>query len=647
MKYSHVSAFYKIAPFVLLLFILQGCDSTPASLSDLVAETSSAAEADKSSNNRTKTNNTGSKLTSLKDSQAIDDSTTKKLPQRIALMPFLAPDDVSEDIKSMLRDSVFSHLSSTNYLFVRPQEVDQRTMLLEQQDALSHADAPLLTSLLDADAILLGTVIGSDVTYVGVAAQIYYKVEMSLVDNTGEVIWTQVFSERSIEGGISADPFSMLYNLAVTAMHVGQENLFAVADKIGRQVATSIPQPEGVFTLRNLFIESVIHDGASKALKYGDTLKVGVKAPPNLTVNVSIDSINEMFNAKETEAGSYFSDIPINSKWNGKDLLLTAYVVDKLGNRARKISTLGLLQFDNKAPVAITEVSANLQQNNLNLSWNKQEHGLTYQIYEISNNSRNLLAETTANKLNIDKAHTAFTSYQYAIVATDKAGNKSPELTINSQYLPNNALKQTAILNKAKLPNVIEDDTRLVKKFSPYLVDSQTLVNENANLFIEPGVVIEFSHAGKLHVQGSLTSFGLEPIIFRTMNGKSSDQTFITLDSSQHVELNGFKVKHAGIAIEVLKGKPLLGNCELADSKYTALSLLNTANVKLDNCLINGSNTSAIVVANNARLIMKNSQLSNNFPFHIQNSSTYSVDARQNQWQPAADVMTILGNVQY
>lgn len=641
----NMSSLLKIVLSILVMSVLQGCDST-SMLSDDSSPNKAASVASKDRTSLVTSHTETEGAIQGEQTQTNADSESK-LPQRIALMPFTSLDDVSDDVKTMLRESVFSHLSSTNYLFVRPQEIDQRTILLDNIDSVTYADAPLLTGLLDADAILIGTIVSSDVTYVGVAAQIYYKVQMSLVDSNGSVIWTDVFSERSIEGGISADPFSMLYSLAVTAMHVGQENLFAVADKIGRQVATSIPQPEGIFTLRNLFIESVIHDGVNKTLNYGDTLKVGIKAPANLTVNVSIDSINELFNTKETELGTYFADIPVNSKWNGKDLMLTAYVVDKLGNRARKISTLGLLNFDNKAPLELKDLSANLRANELEIKWSKQENGLNYLVYEVLNSTPTLLAETQTTSLSVNKEHQAFSTYQYAVVAVDKAGNKSPISTINTQFLPTNVLKQTAILTKAKLPNVIQADTRLVKQYSPYLIDNTTLVKDNAILFIEPGVVLEFSQTGKLHIQGSLNTFGLAPIQFVSMNGKTNDQTFITLDSDRHIELNGFTIQNAGIAIEALKGKPLVSNCELIDSKYTALSLLNTANMKLDGCKINGSNTSAIVVANNARLTIKNSELLNNFPFHIQNSSTYSVDARQNQWQPAADVMTILGNVQY
>jgi hypothetical protein len=124
-------------------------------------------------------------------------------------------------------------------------------------------------------------------------------------------------------------------------------------------------------------------------------------------------------------------------------------------------------------------------------------------------------------------------------------------------------------------------------------------------------------------------------------------QTFLTLDSSEHVDLNGIEIVGAGIAIEVLKGKPQISHCMIAKSQYSALVLANMASVKLKQCTIDGSNTSAVVVKGQARLNISDSVFKNNMPFHIQSSSVFEVEAQSNQWSPEASPMTILGNVRY
>lgn len=571
-----------------------------------------------------------------------------KLPQRIAVLPFVSEQDTKENIKTMLRDSVYSHLSSTNYLFVRPQRVAQSLELLNLSSASDYqANAARISKALDADALLLGEILSADVIYAGVAAQVYYEVQVSLVSKTGKLIWQDTFSERSLEGGVSADPFSMLYSLAITAMHVGEENLFAVSDKIGRQVAKAIPQPDGAFETNSLFIGSVIHNATNDILTYGDELKIGIEAPSGLNVSATIESIDEVINLIEVTEGKYMAELPVSNQWNGKDLMLTGFAIDSTGNRARKISTVGLLTIDNSAPEPINAVEAILTQSSATFSWQANEPDLTYTLFDKVNGTRQELAKTKETKVTIARPHQAFQRYQFEIIATDLAGNTSDINTLSAVYLPNNAMRAASPLTLAKIPATISSDLALYKAYSPYILDVNSTVQPGASLFIEPGVTIQFTQGATLEVQGSLYTFGGEAISFEAMNKQLNDQTFIKLNSNSHIELNGFVVDSAGIGVEILQGRPMLNNCQILKSKYSALSIKGVANVSIENCIVNGSNTSALVVAQNARLKIRNSKFLNNMPFHIQNSSTYTVDARFNQWQPAADMISILGKVDY
>jgi hypothetical protein len=170
---------------------------------------------------------------------------------------------------------------------------------------------------------------------------------------------------------------------------------------------------------------------------------------------------------------------------------------------------------------------------------------------------------------------------------------------------------------------------------------------QGSSLYIEPGTIIEYANQGNLQIMGSLYLFGQDPVLFRPISQGLTAQTFLTLNSSEHVQLQGFQIKGAGIAIDVLKGKPLISDCLLENSQYSALVLSNMASVLLDNCHINGSNTSALVVKDQSRIKVTNSKFSNNMPFHIQSSSVFSIEAKSNQWSPEASPMSILGNVRY
>lgn len=633
---------------------LLSCSSTEtqteqASLNDaneVVVNDNTQAIPEEGNKKNTVTNRTKGVVT-----QTNNDSTKNedkpRLPQLLALMPLTSSSNVDQENLEMMRESIFNHLSSTNFLFVRTNEVDQRIQLLNQKGGFSAQDAEFLTGLLDVDGILLAEIVSSDITYVGVASHIYFKVDIKMVNEKGAIIWQDTFAERSLEGGVGADPFTLLYSLAVTALHAGKENVFAVTDKIGRMIATSIPQPEGAFTQHGLYIDSVVHDASNKSLKYGDVIKVGVKAPSNHSVNIAIEGINQLFNTRETSTGAYFVDIPVDKNWDGQDLMMTAYLVDKMGNRARKISSLGLIEFDNTEPQPPSEAYIELAEGEVRIYWEAPEPNLEYLLYSVVNDEKQLINSTRGSRVIMPSNLVPFSQYSYELVAKDKADNQSQPVQLTSLFLPNNAIKQAKVVSTGRLPQFINQDSRLTKANSPYLIDDITTIARNAMIFIEPGVIIEFTRSGSLNILGGVTTFGASPVIFRSLNSNQSDHTFITLNSQRHLELNGFRVTNAGIGIEVLAGKPMISNGEIINSKFSALSIQNQANVAARNIVINGSNTSAIVVANDARLSIKQSQFMNNLPFHIQNSSTYTIDATNNQWEPAADMMSVLGKVKY
>jgi hypothetical protein len=84
---------------------------------------------------------------------------------------------------------------------------------------------------------------------------------------------------------------------------------------------------------------------------------------------------------------------------------------------------------------------------------------------------------------------------------------------------------------------------------------------------------------------------------------------------------------------------------EVIGSRFSAITLANEASVKVQDCLIDGSNTSAVVVSDFAKLAMTGCTFRNNSPFHIQNASGYEVNAIGNTWEPAASSTTLLGKV--
>jgi len=569
-----------------------------------------------------------------------------KLPNSIAILPFTNTTD-QENAPQMLRKTLFGHLATTNYQFAHLQQIDNQLALIDPNQVLSKQDAAMLTDLFNVDALIFGEVISYQTIYAGLVAHINFEVKVSLVSKTGQLIWSDQFSQISTEGSIATTPWSLLYGMVVTAMHLDDENLFAVADKLGRKIADSIPQPKGFKGPSLSFIESVIHGAHGRFLRYGDKLNVGIKGQPNKNASVSIEGINEVFKLIEVEPGVYLADIDIANSWNGKDLLLTGYLTNSLGQVSKAISPAGLINIDNFAPKTVEKITVRINTQTLYLEWQTSEPEASYQIYQVKNSEYKLLAVTEQNQFKLRHNWQAFEDVDIEIIVVDKANNKSKAKRFSNTIYPLAAISDATQIKQPRLPAKLDGQIFLKKRFGPYFVDQSVVLAPGSNLYIEPGTVIEFANQGNVEIMGSLYLFGQEPVLFRPISQGLTAQTFLTLNSSEHIQLQGFHIIGSGIAIDVIKGKPLISDCLLENSQYSALVVSNTSSVTLDNCIISGSNTSALVVKDQSRIKVTNSKFRNNIPFHIQSSSIYSIEAQSNQWSPEASPMSILGNVRY
>jgi hypothetical protein len=568
------------------------------------------------------------------------------LPKSIAILPFL--NDTQEPAASdILRNALYGHIASSNYNFSHLKDIENRLAILDPENPVSPTDASLLTQLLDVDGLLFGKVIQYDTFFIGLYAQITFEVEITFVDKEGNILWQESIEEISREGGISASAWSLLYSLVVTAMHLEDENLLAVADKLGRKIAARIPQPDSYKGPRVSYIQTVLHDGTDKLLMYGDTLSVGMKGDRNKQAMVKIEGIEEMFGLQETEPGVYLADIVINRDWNGQDLMLTGFLSGTNGAVSKSISPVGLLNIDNLAPKVVEIMSTKVDKNTLSFRWNKAEQGLIYSVYQVISGERILLAQTAEDQVTIAHGAGMFSSVNYEIEAQDQTKNISAPKYIQQWIYPFPNLYEAKVFTAIKLPKQIKGDILLKKQHGPFLVENKIVSVPGSNLFIEPGTQINFSNKGNLKIKGSLYTFKGEPIMLSPLADVSTAQTFLTLESDGHLEIQSVVIKQAGIAIEVLSGKATLTDCVITDSEYSAIVVSNSAVLSIDDCLFRGSNTSGVVVTDQARVKITNTGFEKNFPFHLQSSSIYELEAIKNKWNPAPSPMTILGNIRY
>jgi len=548
------------------------------------------------------------------------------IPKVIAIAQ-LSNSTESIEASSVLREILQSHLSNKNFQLVHTKEVD-----------LKNSDNKLtpqqLAQTLGVDAVVIGEVIEYERFYAGIYAHIKLGVDIELISKDGKTLWQKKEVITSRAGGVSTTIWGILLNAALAAQHLEDKNLFAAADELGRSIADEFPEPAGFIGTTLPTIDMVIHDGANKWLKYNDNLTVGIKGQAGLRAVLDIEGIGS-FDLKEQESGVYKTDIIVDKRWNGEQKVITGKLIDNSGQITQMISTTGLVNFDNLKPTNVNQLKVDFATiDEIKLSWasNNQEQ-VKYKILMTSLDSN--LAETTnftkETDIIIKGDFEAFKTLEFTVIALDQADNESAKTVISTKVYPIKLATTTTL--SSTISGSYQGINVLSKDNSPYIVASNTIFTEGSTLIIEPEVKVKFKQGAGITVQGLAYLWGNtkqlpKSIVFESESTQSPAKKFLTLDSSKTIEINGLHLKNSGVAIEIKSGAPRFNYLYSDNAKYSALTIYGQANVKIKNCQLNGSSTSAIVLSGRSRLALNDCNFTNNQPFHIQNSSAFSVIAK-------------------
>jgi len=546
---------------------------------------------------------------------------------KIIAIARLSNSTTSIEASSLLREILQSHLSNKNFQLVHTKEVD-----LKNPD--NNLSPQQLAQTLGVDAVVIGNVIEYERFYAGLYAHIKLGVKIELISKEGKTLWKKKEVITSRAGGISTTPWGILLNAALAAQHLEDKNLFAAADELGRSIANKFPEPGGYIgtTLPN--IEMVIHDGANKWLKYNDNLTVGIKGQAGLRAILDIEGIGS-FDLKEQEPGFYKTDVIVDKRWNAEQKVVIGKLIDNKGQITQMISTTGLVNFDNVKPTGVNLLKVDFATiDEVKLSWksNNQEQ-VEYKVLVSSpeNNLAKTANITKENSIIIPGNFEAFTTLNFSVIALDHAKNESIKAEVSANVFPIK-LANTTILSST-LSGSFHGVNILSKENSPYIVASNTVFTESSTLIIEPEVIVKFKKGTSITVQGLAYLWGntkqrSKNIIFESESALSPAKRLLTINSTKTIEINGLHLKNTGVAIEVKSGSPRFDHLYSDNAKYSALTINGHANVKISNCQLNGSSTSAIVLSGRSRLALEHCKFINNQPFHIQNSSAFPVIAK-------------------
>ena len=574
-----------------------------------------------------------------------------ELPTTIAMLPF---DNMTESdfAYTVVRRTMFNHFSSKNYRMVHWQDVDRRLQLGGYEDAAAvrTASALDLMELLGVDGLIYGNITHYNKTFAGVLAQISVGVELKFVNRNAQTVWEVTDVRRTRAGGVSTSPVGLLMNALVAARHLrGDINLFRTADDLGRDLASEMPEPPALSKKARPRILRVVHSGVGKYLKYGDTLEIGLEGDADRIAAARIEGVG-VVDLDEQEPGQYIGKLIIDKKHQVQNVVVTGLLQDRLGQSASWISPYGLLTIDNQAPAIATGLTANSRDGAVQLSWQGPDdqdvaaYHITYSKTERGDEEESFTSESASHLIqNLQNFQAVYVS----VSAVDKAGNSSPPARIATVAAPDPRFSRAIDLDRV-LPAAISGLNRLTKSGSPYYLKGNSRIALDGVLLVSPGVEIIVSPNVHLSVLGELQMYGDPNNPIKVVDDNSQGfERFLVLQSRQPVQVQGLEINGGGIPIEIITGQPLISNSRFIDSEFNALSIAGTARPIIRDCEISGAKTSGVVVSGQAQPTFTNNRFINNQPFHIQNGSTYQIDAKQNQWIPVASPASILGDVSY
>ncbi|MFS1701980.1 right-handed parallel beta-helix repeat-containing protein [Aestuariibacter sp. GS-14] len=559
----------------------------------------------------------------------------QEIPGSIAILPF--SNTTEEKVAApLLRQVINSQLAGRNFSLMHPAEVDKRL-------PSGPVDYTKMASYLGVEGVLVGEVVDFERFFAGIYSEIRLEVALSLYNTKGEVVWSGEHEVTQRAGGVSTTAWGLLLNAAIAAMNLDDENLLAAADELGRKVAFDFPQPSAYAGNAGPVIESVIHDQAGQWLRYSDVLEVGVKGEPGLQAFAELGNVARV-QLKEVEPGVYITKIPVQPDWNQVRVPVTGILQGKDGNTSTMLSIAGLVNFDNTPPGAVKNLVGSQTETTLKLSWQAEDDAQTFTVFRMVDGEKSVVYSGPDSFANLAITTEAFSLNEYKVVAADRAGNSSDTKSITLTTYIKEVGQQTYL--SGPLQGEYTGVMALTKTFSPYQVKGQVVFSQDSEIYVEPGVELQFDPQATITIRGEAYFWGLKQAIrIGPVADAERRAPYLILENNKATQISGVQMFNGGIGIAIKSGQPLLEAIEIIGSKFTAVMIEGEANVTLRHCLLDGSNTSGVVVSDFAKLKINDCTIRNNFPFHIQNASSYEIDATGNAWDPKATTSNLLGKI--
>lgn len=194
----------------------------------------------------------------------------------IAILPFNNQTE-NEEISTILREAVFRNMSLKGYDLIKLKQIDQRLKMASYHTKeLNTVGNYKLGRILEADALMYGTVSKCSKLFSVIYSRITIEAELELVDTfDSKTIWKANHEELTHSGTPPMTPFSIPEKIFESSINVRDKVIGDTADTLAQKLVKGIPECD---------IQEILTDYAIEIKYVGNSKVVHYKVQPNDTL---------------------------------------------------------------------------------------------------------------------------------------------------------------------------------------------------------------------------------------------------------------------------------------------------------------------------------------------------------------------------
>lgn len=290
-------------------------------------------------------------------------SKESELPRCVAVLPFVnktSNPEASVTVQKMF----YNFFSSLSYQDREPFQVDsilKKSGLYKKIASGEDVSSKEIGSVLDVDAVVYGEVTSFGKIFAVVYTDYHAGLKAKMVDcKTGNLIWQNHNTAHQRDVSIPTNPIGLAAAVAekLILLNMKQREDIKVTAFLCMEMIETIPNPPEI-AASGPRIQVLVHNGADKLLKPGESLKVVMVGEPGQIASWDMLPLIKDMPMNEKEPGTYIGDYTIKPDDKLFSGTLVGYLKSKEGDKSRWVDILGTVSMGKPTPLP-QEISADL-----------------------------------------------------------------------------------------------------------------------------------------------------------------------------------------------------------------------------------------------------------------------------------------------